>query len=124
MNDSAPPLILIRENKTWAEALDYCRENYNDLVSVYDRHIQGWAAEKAKLADSPYVWLGIRYTCTMGFWFWVGGQQPCYENWAQGKGTGDCEMSGAMERAGDSQWFSLSDAQRLNFICSNNTNVD
>uniref|UniRef100_A0A667WNS9 Si:dkey-83f18.7 n=1 Tax=Myripristis murdjan TaxID=586833 RepID=A0A667WNS9_9TELE len=111
-------VILIRENKTWADALDYCREHHDDLVSISDHHMQKWAQERVKMADTPYVWLGMRYTCTLGLWFWVSGQTACYLNWAPGKGMGDCEMSAAMDKKG--KWVELSDTMTLNFFCVKN----
>lgn len=118
MNESAVPLMLIRENKTWEDALHHCRKHNYDLVSIHNSDIQKWVEKKAKMADSPYVWLGLRYTCTLGFWFWVRDQLVCYQHWAPGNETGGCKMSGAMERGGEHHWFSLSDDQKLNFICS------
>ncbi|XP_063751373.1 C-type mannose receptor 2-like, partial [Eleginops maclovinus] len=41
-------VILINENKTWDEALDYCRENHHDLVSITDHHQQRWVEKRAK----------------------------------------------------------------------------
>ncbi|XP_042257163.1 C-type mannose receptor 2-like [Thunnus maccoyii] len=75
-------VILINENKTWEEALYYCRENHRDLVSITNLHQQSWVKERAKKADSPYIWLGLRYTCTLDFWFWVSDEVVSYKNWA------------------------------------------
>ncbi|XP_071767034.2 snaclec rhodocytin subunit alpha-like [Centroberyx gerrardi] len=110
-------MILIRENKTWDEALDYCRRKHDDLVSIHDSDIQKWVQERAKMADTPYVWLGMRYTCTLDFWFWVSDEPGCYENWASGNGTGDCGTAAAMEKEGG-HWVSLPDDRKFNFICT------
>ncbi|XP_038547992.1 C-type mannose receptor 2-like isoform X1 [Micropterus salmoides] len=78
-------VILIKESKTWEEALYYCRENYSDLVSITNPHQQIWVQERAKNASTDFVWLGLRYTCTLDFWFWVSNDVVNYTNWAQGK---------------------------------------
>ncbi|KAI4881803.1 hypothetical protein NFI96_016441 [Prochilodus magdalenae] len=116
-------LILIQQNRTWREALWYCRENHLDLVSVHSEEIQLWVKEVAQKASTKHVWLGIRYTCTQGFWFWVSGFSVCYQNWAPGYGTGgeDCwsvERTGAVQSGGEQQWVSLPENQELNFICT------
>ncbi|KAI4901246.1 hypothetical protein NFI96_009283 [Prochilodus magdalenae] len=116
-------LILIQQNRTWREALWYCRENHLDLVSVHYEEIQLWVMEVAQKASTEHVWLGIRYTCTQGFWFWVSGFSVCYQNWAPGSGTGeeDCwsvERTGAVQSGGEQQWVSLPENQKLNFICT------
>lgn len=111
-------LILIKENKTWEEAIYYCRENHVDLVCIPDRFTQSLVQEKAKNATTEYVWLGMRYSCVVEFWFWVSDEAMCYENWADDRKTGDCDMSGAMESQGpDYRWVSLDDGEKLNFIC-------
>ncbi|XP_071371358.1 macrophage mannose receptor 1-like isoform X2 [Centroberyx affinis] len=110
-------VILIREEKTWDEALDYCREKHDDLVSIHDPDIQDLVQERAKTADTPYVWLGMRYTSTLDFWFWVSDGAGCYENWAPGNGTGECGTAAAMEKGGG-QWVSLPDDKKYNFICT------
>ncbi|GLD57319.1 L-selectin-like protein [Lates japonicus] len=74
-------LILIKESKTWEEALNYCRENHSDLVSITNPHQQRWVQRRAKKASTPFVWLGLRYTCTLGLWFWVNDQLVCYDKW-------------------------------------------
>ncbi|KAI4887591.1 hypothetical protein NFI96_032416, partial [Prochilodus magdalenae] len=116
-------LILIQQNLTWSEALWYCREKHLDLVSVHSEEIQLWVKEVAQKASTEHVWLGLRHTCTLSFWFWVSGESICYQNWAPGNGTGgeDCvsvERTGAVQSGGKQQWVSLPEDQELNFICT------
>ncbi|KAL7880780.1 hypothetical protein SRHO_G00030340 [Serrasalmus rhombeus] len=116
------PLLLINQNKTWGEALRYCRVNHVDLVSVHTEEIQHWVEAVTKTASTANVWMGLRHTCTLSFWFWVSGESMCYQNWAPGNGTGveDCsggERTGAVQ-SGSKQWVSLPEEQRLNFICT------
>ena len=108
-------VILIRENKTWEEALYYCRENHRDLVSITNLDEQRWIQEKAKKADSPYIWLGLHYTCTLDFWFWVSDEAVSYKNWASDGLINECDMSGAMDRGGRHEWFSQPDNEKFNF---------
>ncbi|XP_053332760.1 macrophage mannose receptor 1-like [Clarias gariepinus] len=117
-------LILIKQNLTWKEALRYCRNNHYDLVSVLTQEMQLWVKEVARNASTEHVWLGLRHTCTLGFWYWVTGQTICYQDWARGNGTGfeDCrneERTGAVQSRGEQQWISLPQSNTLNFICSN-----
>ncbi|XP_017542940.2 macrophage mannose receptor 1-like [Pygocentrus nattereri] len=116
-------LILIKENLTWREALRYCRVNHVDLVSVHSEEIQLWVKEMTQYASTEHVWLGLRHTCTLSFWFWVSGESICYQNWAPGNGTGgeDCssvERTGAVQARGGQQWVSLPEDHKLNFICT------
>ncbi|XP_067435239.1 macrophage mannose receptor 1-like [Thunnus thynnus] len=110
-------VILIRENKTWEEALYYCREKYRDLISITNLHQQRWVEERAKKADSLYIWLGLRYTCTLVFWFWVSDEVVSHENWDSDGQINECDMSGAIKR-GEHKWFSRHDNEKFNFICT------
>ncbi|XP_030649792.1 C-type mannose receptor 2-like [Chanos chanos] len=117
-------LVLINETLTWSEALNYCREHHVDLVSVHSEKIQRWVMKRVEKASTAHVWLGLRHSCTLGFWFWVSGESHCYENWAPGNRTGveECERAvrtGAVESGGGKLWVSLPETERLNFICSN-----
>ncbi|KAF1385224.1 hypothetical protein PFLUV_G00105510 [Perca fluviatilis] len=64
-------VILINQSMIWEDALYYCRDHYGDLVSITNLDEQRWVQERAKMASTHYVWLGLRYTCTLDFWFWV-----------------------------------------------------
>ncbi|XP_030578978.1 C-type mannose receptor 2-like [Archocentrus centrarchus] len=110
-------VILIKESRTWEEALYYCREKHHDLVSISSSQQQGWVQEKAKNASTPFVWLGLRYTCTLGFWFWVTDETVTYNNW-DSNSTDDCNMSGAMASAGSHAWSRQPDDGMFNFFCS------
>ncbi|KAL7880762.1 hypothetical protein SRHO_G00030160 [Serrasalmus rhombeus] len=121
------PLILINQNKTWREALSYCRENHVDLVSVHTEEIQHWVEIAVYYASTANVWMGLRHTCTLNIWFWVKGEFICYQNWAPGNGTGveDCsggERTGAVQ-SGSKKWVSLPEDQRLNFICTTSEDI-
>uniref|UniRef100_A0A3P9NLP7 C-type lectin domain-containing protein n=1 Tax=Poecilia reticulata TaxID=8081 RepID=A0A3P9NLP7_POERE len=50
-------VILIKENKTWKDALTYCRDHYDDLVTITNMDDQRWIQEKVKEASTPFVWL-------------------------------------------------------------------
>uniref|UniRef100_A0A4W4DMP2 C-type lectin domain-containing protein n=1 Tax=Electrophorus electricus TaxID=8005 RepID=A0A4W4DMP2_ELEEL len=116
------PLILIKQEMTWRDALRYCRENHVDLVSVLTNETQEWVETVTKNVSTPNVWMGLRFACSQPFWFWVSGSTVCYQNWAPGDGTGveDCSngrRSGAVQ-SGSKQWVSLPDTQKLNVICT------
>ncbi|XP_047659624.1 secretory phospholipase A2 receptor-like [Tachysurus fulvidraco] len=116
-------LILIKDNLTWKEALIYCRNHHHDLVSVRSEEMQLWVKEVTQNASTEHVWLGLRHTCALGFWYWVNGEMICYQNWAPSNRTGseDCsheERTGAVQSGGEQKWISLPRSQKLNFICS------
>ncbi|KAJ8290076.1 hypothetical protein GJAV_G00008450 [Gymnothorax javanicus] len=113
-------MILIQENKTWTEALQYCREHHINLVSVTNAVTQNWVAKKAENASTAHVWLGLRFTCVFNFWFWITPEPGCFQNWAHGQepaGLEECGHTGAIESGGKHQWVSLPETEKLNFIC-------
>lgn len=111
-------VILIKENKTWEEAINHCRENYKDLISITDAEQQRWVQERAKDASSSHVWLALRFTCILEAWFWVTDERVDYKNWASQVKTDDCNMSGAMETGGEHKWYKEDDMMKFNFFCS------
>uniref|UniRef100_A0A3Q2YXR0 C-type lectin domain-containing protein n=1 Tax=Hippocampus comes TaxID=109280 RepID=A0A3Q2YXR0_HIPCM len=114
-------LILICENMTWMEASSYCRENYMDLVFITEQSTQDLVAQMAQNSTSSHIWLGLRYTCTFGLWFWSGSSADCYQNWAPGQGPPErayeCGVTGAMLTTEGQQWVGLPERRQLNFIC-------
>ncbi|XP_045919924.1 secretory phospholipase A2 receptor-like [Micropterus dolomieu] len=111
-------VILIKENKNWTDALKYCRENYSDLVSITNPHQQRWVQERAKNASSDFVWLGLRYTCTLDLWFWVSDELVCYENWAPNENTDGCDLTAAMDSKKTHKWHRKRENELFHFICA------
>ncbi|XP_076145739.1 C-type mannose receptor 2-like [Alosa pseudoharengus] len=112
-------LVLVCDNKTWTEALQYCREHHVDLVSVTSERVQRWVRARAKGASTAHVWLGLRHACGLG-WFWVCGETVCYNHWAPGQEQVESfqQRVGAVE-SGGGQWVSnLTETDKLNFICT------
>uniref|UniRef100_A0A3B3Y619 C-type lectin domain-containing protein n=1 Tax=Poecilia mexicana TaxID=48701 RepID=A0A3B3Y619_9TELE len=110
-------VILIKENKTWKDALTYCRGHHHDLVTITNMEDQIWIQEKVKNASTPFVWIGLCYAWTLHFWFWVSDEVVRYENWASCPKMNDCDMSGAMETRGGHKWLEKEDSETFNFIC-------
>uniref|UniRef100_H2M2Z4 C-type lectin domain-containing protein n=1 Tax=Oryzias latipes TaxID=8090 RepID=H2M2Z4_ORYLA len=115
---SSDHVILIKESRTWEEALYYCRHHHHDLVTITNMDEQRWVQEKTKNASSPFVWTGLRYTCSLGFWFWVSDEVVHYKNWDSPEQVNECDMSGAMETGGEHKWFKKHDEEKFNFFCS------
>uniref|UniRef100_A0A668UZ17 C-type lectin domain-containing protein n=1 Tax=Oreochromis aureus TaxID=47969 RepID=A0A668UZ17_OREAU len=110
-------LILMKENKTWEEALDYCRAFHMSLVSITNPYQQRWVEERAKNASSPFVWLGLRYSCTLDLWFWINDKVVCYEKWSRGGKTEECGRAVGMQSGGQHEWVSQRDNETYNFFC-------
>ncbi|XP_014870540.1 secretory phospholipase A2 receptor-like [Poecilia latipinna] len=111
-------LILIKENKTWEDALTYCRDHHHDLVTITNMEDQISVQQKAQFASTDYVWMGLSYACTLDLWFWVSDDVVSYPNWASNEPMDDCDMSGAMETGGKHKWRKKRDSEKFNFICS------
>ncbi|KAJ8392136.1 hypothetical protein AAFF_G00079420 [Aldrovandia affinis] len=106
-------LILVHKNKSWDEALSYCRKHYRDLVSISSKQLQHWVKRRAQKASTAHVWLGLNYSCKLHFWFWLNGRIVSQEN-----EPGECGLRGAVESGVGKQWASLPKTEKLNFICS------
>uniref|UniRef100_A0A3B4H1C8 C-type lectin domain-containing protein n=1 Tax=Pundamilia nyererei TaxID=303518 RepID=A0A3B4H1C8_9CICH len=123
----ADKLILIKENKTWEEALDYCRIFHRGLVSITNLQEQGWVQDKAKNGSSPFVWLGLRYSCTLDLWFWINDKVVCYEKWSREGKTEECDVAVGMQSGEQYEWVSQRDNETynfvLNFLIYNNSNM-
>ncbi|XP_023808765.1 secretory phospholipase A2 receptor-like [Oryzias latipes] len=113
-------LILVKENKTWEEALEHCRSlgdkvpadwnSWYDLATLMTEDDITYALQKAKPASSNDVWIGLRF---LGHaWFWAGGEE------VQNQDVPSCPAfrCGSLEK--NSRAFKIRDcSERRNFFC-------
>ncbi|XP_053093187.1 E-selectin-like [Pangasianodon hypophthalmus] len=62
-------LVLVKENKTWEEALEYCRMNYTGLASPASVTQLQLAEMESSQTQTDRVWAGLRFQ--NGKWLWV-----------------------------------------------------
>ncbi|XP_065105379.2 putative C-type lectin domain family 20 member A [Paramisgurnus dabryanus] len=112
-------LILVNENKTWEEALEYCRLNYIDLVTIDSGSNMAEVIKNTMTSQTPYVWTGLRFLA--GHWFWVSGEDVSYKAWSAG-GELQCPgtnlQCGALDIA-NKVWKPTDCEKRLHFVCFN-----
>ncbi|XP_054892016.1 C-type lectin TsL-like [Poeciliopsis prolifica] len=108
-------LTLVKENKTWEEALEHCRTlnkvHSYDLATLSTDDDNHFAQEKAQLATTEEMWTGLRYLGDE--WVWVGGEP------VQDQDIPSCpaERCGVLEKNGNSSFSSRDCSQRRNFFC-------
>ncbi|XP_023205221.1 C-type lectin galactose-binding isoform-like isoform X1 [Xiphophorus maculatus] len=108
-------LVLVKENKTWDEALEHCRTldkvNSYDLATLITPDDHDFARETTLLATTEEVWTGLRYLGDE--WFWVGGEPVQYQDIPSCPGV----WCGVLEKNSKSL-FGIRDCnERRNFFC-------
>ncbi|XP_041827506.1 macrophage mannose receptor 1-like [Melanotaenia boesemani] len=116
-------LVLVKENKTWEEALDHCRslegENPDsvfwkpsyDLATLITEDDHDYAREKAQQATTDEVWTGLRFLGDG--WFWVGGEPVQYQDIPSCPAYG----CGVLEKNSNTSFGLRACSQRRNFFC-------
>ncbi|XP_055059040.2 putative C-type lectin domain family 20 member A [Misgurnus anguillicaudatus] len=112
--------IVVHENKTWEEALDYCRQNYVDLVSITSEWKMVEVIKNITTSQTAYVWTGLRFLSE--YWFWVSGDDVEYKAWST-EGELQCPprnlKCGALDIV-KKVWKPTDCEERLNFVCIKN----
>lgn len=110
-------LVLVKENKTWDEALKHCRNMDTELMSLSSEAAQVKALQTVRKAETDLVWTGLRYLGDS--WLWVDGTDVDYQAWSQEE-TPQCPVwghhCGALSLEGR-HWVSWDCADELNFVC-------
>ena len=65
-------LVLVKENKTWEEAYEYCRAHYTGLAFLSSQTQLDLAKEETNDTQTVSVWTGLRFLA--GEWLWVNGE--------------------------------------------------
>ncbi|XP_070297801.1 regenerating islet-derived protein 3-alpha-like [Salvelinus sp. IW2-2015] len=112
-------VVLVKENKTWEEALDHCRKHYTDLTSLLSENeqLQVQRIMNSKGAQTDHVWTGLRFFS--GFWLWVNGDPLEYQAWTGGR-LPHCPAQhlrcGTLAREGE-LWGTRDCEEWRNFLC-------
>ncbi|KAK2919697.1 hypothetical protein Q8A73_001901 [Channa argus] len=108
--------ILVQENKTWEEALEYCR-NLDPLYSLLNINFVGFDLIAKKLiqdAQTQEVWIGLRFLA--GNWLSVNGKPLSNQLPVCPPAGKNC---GTVAKMGDVVQFSNC-SEKNHFICSYN----
>lgn len=106
-------LILVNENKTWDDALSYCRMHYTDLAIPGSVTNPGLIEEEAAQSHTLSVWMGLQFLD--GKWFWLNKAQktipdslpPCpIQNYQCGSRNIETHI-----------WENRDCNEKLNFLC-------
>ncbi|XP_062236830.1 putative C-type lectin domain family 20 member A [Platichthys flesus] len=75
-------VVVVRERKTWEDALDHCRELHLDLASINsETEMLLIQSELGKHVTSEHVWIGLHFF--PDGWRWVDGRPLEYEAWRE-----------------------------------------
>nr|XP_055052944.1 putative C-type lectin domain family 20 member A [Misgurnus anguillicaudatus] len=113
-------LVLVKQESTWEEALDYCRQNYLDLAILKSDVRMTEANTATRDAQTDEVWTGLRFLS--GNWMWANGEELQYKHWSGGQ---ELQCPAMNQRCGvyhrqEMVWKPADCGRRLNFLCHNN----
>ncbi|XP_043938065.1 macrophage mannose receptor 1-like [Protopterus annectens] len=116
--DTIIELYLIKEKKTFMEAVFYCRMHYTDIVSIHSVDVQEQVVYVASNASGDGVWIGIRKHQVSGQWIWMNEDPVYYTNWdaqsAESTASDDCVV---MRKDKNFTWRDSCCSSRYEFIC-------
>lgn len=112
-------LDLVRENKTWEDALEHCRSLNKDLISLPSESALHEVLLASGKLQASFVWTGARYLADN--WLWMDGTSSTYNSWSQGEEPScpaQSDHCGALSLE-EEVLESWDCDDRLNFICRN-----
>ncbi|KAJ8400272.1 hypothetical protein AAFF_G00399660 [Aldrovandia affinis] len=114
--DDMREMVLVREKKTWEEALDSCRTDHTDLTSLLSVKEMRLGRKKIRGTETAHVWTGLRFLT--GTWMWVNRDYLSYEGWGV-EGRPRCPV---VHRCGalcleTGLWEARPCEEKLNFLC-------
>ncbi|XP_043938081.1 uncharacterized protein LOC122810566 [Protopterus annectens] len=110
-------LHLIKENKTWKQALVHCCDKNRCLVSVASDDIQKAVEAIVNNASTSGVWIGLHKHWLQDQWMWTNGEPYKYNKWNKGEPSSPATERCGMMYANNYTWNDEYCFKRLNFIC-------
>ncbi|XP_076025561.1 putative C-type lectin domain family 20 member A [Genypterus blacodes] len=111
---------LVKEKKTWEEALEFCRTlsghpaHTYDLASLASDEVHQDAVRNILAATTDEVWTGLRFLA--GSWLWMSGEQLQYQDLPVCPATG--HGCGSLPTDGSRPWEVRDCMEKKNFLCS------
>ncbi|XP_073319973.1 macrophage mannose receptor 1-like [Pagrus major] len=114
-------LVLVKENKTWEEALEHCRglepssgsNPRYELLSVQPGDDHKYVMDKVRVAVTEKVWAGLRFLA--GEWLWVNKADLLYSDLPL------CptmeQHCGALSKNYTGQMETIDCSEKFNFLC-------
>lgn len=118
---------LIDEPKTWHEALDYCKEKYNNLAIVNNVEDMERLIAAAGSSYEGRVWIGLydqseKWIWALNDWSLYGHNDWNFRNWRSGE-PNDMRTHRLMcVVSRDGFWYDATCDQQFAFVCYNKTN--
>ncbi|XP_066578870.1 adhesion G protein-coupled receptor E1 isoform X2 [Amia ocellicauda] len=115
-------LYFVKEGQSWKEALQYCRTNHMNLLSIINEKQHQDLLEKLNNEAGPpdVVWMGLKKHMAWQRWYWTDKQPLQYSHWAEGQPSHPFdELCGSVQRVSDKdyEWHDVCCYQNLSFIC-------
>ncbi|XP_062339137.1 macrophage mannose receptor 1-like isoform X1 [Osmerus eperlanus] len=76
---------IIYQKMDWEEALQYCFDNHDGMLTITSLHDQMVVKQKLSSAGfAGHVWVGLRQSRIFGFWLWTSDVPVKWHNWEGG----------------------------------------
>ncbi|MEQ2171602.1 hypothetical protein GOODEAATRI_012500, partial [Goodea atripinnis] len=114
-------VVLVKENKSWEEALEHCRglsslTNTNvryDFLSLQPQDELDFIMNKVMRAESVEVWIGLRFLA--GDWLWVNGADMLHADLLLCPTRG--RHCGVLSKTSAGSMEARDCSERKNFLC-------
>ncbi|MGH0180682.1 UNVERIFIED_CONTAM: hypothetical protein FKN15_004335 [Acipenser sinensis] len=103
-----------KDQKSWVDALQYCRDQGKDLASITSQDLQG-TIDGNLTGTEQEVWIGLRKCRLFGSWFWMNGDELNYTNWGSNPSSEPCTK--LQEEEGTFKWVPDCCLSKHSFIC-------
>ncbi|XP_076144646.1 C-type mannose receptor 2-like [Alosa pseudoharengus] len=118
---------VVKEQKNWTEAQQYCREEFTDLATIDDMTEMEKVKSMIHEAGVGNAWIGLKHG-NSSKWQWSLADREFYRenesefrNWNPGQPNGGAEECVAMKHA-NGKWDDNECIERLPFICYDGRN--
>ncbi|KAK2908973.1 hypothetical protein Q8A67_004810 [Cirrhinus molitorella] len=100
-----------KDDKTWEEAVEHCRDHYTDLASLTTT--QQLQQVKSNLKGETIIWVGLRFVA--GQWYWLNAEPVSNE---VSRSLPECpELRCGALNIMTEQWENRDCEEKLSFLC-------